>query len=270
MSLGLRFWGIALGVAFGLACQTNSSAQEVFPPFEGSGKIIRIESGAVEMTTDAAEKFVVGIPATAKISVAGPAEQSFLTSGTLVRFSVDLDAKMLPKSEVSEVTVVEVSETIKPGVYADSEPGEKKEPGQTTTYVIVGKVKSCKNGTMQVAGGKKSLKVKLAEGATINVDITTYLLAQADDKIKVYGKLAAQGKVMADEVAIEIQKPLTAQSKKDLGKARKPSKKPPKPPKPKKTTGKTGPKDSDAKPDGEAAKDGAEAQAPDEKTPAKP
>lgn len=209
------------------------------PAFNGAGKVVEVGEGAIRMVNDKADEFLVQMDQTTTVTLFGAIEESFLTSGTLVRFSVDLDDRGLPTGEVKALTVVEPSASVQPGVFRDGGPNDvatekgKKRTSLAGLYVVVGQVKSCKKGNLQVQPpGAKPIKTKLAADAKLEIDVAAYWLAQPDDEIVVEGSLLQEGRlvkgkprpgiVKAVKVELKPAQPLTNHSKKK-GKGKKQS-----------------------------------------------
>ncbi len=68
----------------------------------------------------------------------------------------------------------------------------------------------CKNGKITVAPGHgPTVKAELADGATINVNVTDLRVAQRDDAVTVKGSQMRPGMIAAESVTIELANPLT-------------------------------------------------------------
>jgi hypothetical protein len=156
-----------------------------------------------------------------KVEVTGTAEPSFLKPGLLVKFLVKLE-KGNVEGDVADLEIVTLSEKVQPGLHPEPLPGKtlkEREKEGAVDYVAVGRVKSFKNGLLQVStgGDEKDLKVKLAETAQVKVDVDDLSFASAGDTVEIKGRItqlpfndgAVPGRVVADEMKVTLAKPLT-------------------------------------------------------------
>jgi hypothetical protein len=198
-----------------------------FPPYEEAGTVFETgPMGLLIQDTKGTRVLIQPNPMKVSVTVAGTAEPGFLKSGQLVRFEAKLDSKGIVKDEITKLAVVTQSENAYPRLDADIGPGddlkelEKKGP---VNYLVVGKLKSFKNGQLQVATPDKEIKAKLAEKPEITVDLgevdNLALVGEGDKVEDIKGKLVqtpgaggdptSPGIVYADVIKITLSKPLT-------------------------------------------------------------
>jgi hypothetical protein len=202
-------------------------------PVTVSGTLQQIKGGLLQVASATQEQYLVKVdPRHTKVQCTGTAEPDFLRSGLYVRFSGEFDNRGTGKGDLSELEIVTPSEIVRPGVVRD-EPGgldekpKKKVKNEGGKFLVVGQIRSIKNGQLLVAAPTvpTGLKVNVAAGAKINVDVNDVTLAQQGDEIEVKGNLVqpAQngqpGQVVASEVTIKLAKPLSALSKKKVPRA---------------------------------------------------
>lgn len=210
-------WAIAIACAI---FSTASVQGQDLPPYSGKGTLDGTTRGYIKMTDSSGTPYLVKILDTAKITVVGTAEPGFLKPGLIVRMTAELNSKGIAQSELTEISIIELSDLINFTLQADLAPGEDiNDQKGPVNYLVIGRVKSFKNGQLQVVAPGKVIKAKLAEDAKINVDVTDYSWAQEGDVVSVDGKLYMPGQVIADKVQIEMAKPLAPK-----GKRRPPSK----------------------------------------------
>ncbi|MEX2118787.1 MAG: hypothetical protein WD847_04180 [Pirellulales bacterium] len=214
--MSLRVFAALPAILMLLAGNLVPAQEQPYLPFSGSGKIEKAVRGFIQMKNDADERYVIGIhPMNTRVTVTGTADPSFLTNGLWVRFSVELNKQGRPQGELTELTIVELSEVVQPGAQADLVPGEDaKEQEGPIPYIVVGQVRGLRNDNLQVAVPGKTLKLKLAEEAKITVDVSNYGLVRLGDEITVDGKQYQPGKVVADRVEIKLVEPLVGKGKK--------------------------------------------------------
>ncbi|HEV3004725.1 MAG TPA: hypothetical protein VGX78_09695 [Pirellulales bacterium] len=154
------------------------------------------------------------------VEVTGTAETSFLKPGLLVRFHVKLE-KGNVEGDVAALEIVTLSEKVQLGLNHEPVPGKtlkELEKAGPVDYIAVGRVKSFKNGLLQVStGGDKDLKVKLSETAEVKVDVDDLSFASSGDTVEIKGRITqlpfnggeVPGRVVADEMKVTLAKPLT-------------------------------------------------------------
>ncbi len=211
--------------------------QPMAMPVTFSGTVQQIRAGLLQVASSNQESYVVKVePRRTKVQCTGTAEPDFLRTGLYVRFSGEFDNRGTSKGDVSELTIVTLSDTVRPGVMADAPAGglddqANKKKGKAKAeggkYVVVGQIRGVKNEQLTVSapGVATLLKVTLAPTAKINVDAGDVTLAQQGDEVDVQGHLIQPGQngqpaqVAASEITIKLAKPLSAPSKKKLTKS---------------------------------------------------
>lgn len=87
------------------------------------------------------------------------------------------------------------------------------------SFCVRGIVRGFRDGSLTVQAGKQSLKLDLAENATIDVETSDYSLAGPGDTIHVKGQPAGRpGLIRAEKVSIEVAEPLTGKKRSRTGK----------------------------------------------------
>lgn len=201
-------------------------------PYDGKGNIVEVGPQGIQIKDSEGKTLYVGFDLKTKITVTGTAEPGFLSPGLLVRFTATMTSKGQVEDKISELAVVEASDTNKVGAQPDLEPGKSLKEAEKegpVTWIVVAPIRSFKNNQLMVAAGK-AIKAEVAEDCKITVDVTNYTIAQEGDEIAVVGKLLQEaqtmgdvtipGQVLAEKVDITLVKPLTAPGKKKGAKAR--------------------------------------------------
>lgn len=202
------------------------------PPYDGKGNIVEVGPQGIQIKDSDGKTLFIGFDQKTKIAVTGTAEPGFLSPGLLVRFTATMTNKGQVQDKITELAVVEASETNKVGAQPDLEPGKSLKEAEKegpVTWIVVAPIRSFKNNQLMVAAGK-AIKAEVAEDCKITVDVTNYGIAQEGDEIAVVGKLLQDsqtmgdvtipGQVLAEKVDITLVKPLTAPGKKKGAKAR--------------------------------------------------
>ncbi len=189
--------------------------QQELPAFNGNGKIVEVAaaSGLVKMVNDAGEEFMIKVQRDAKVTVAGTAAPAYLSPGLAVRFTAVLSEKGQSQDPVAELTIVELSQAVQPGMQIDGIPGAEKAEGPQT-YVVVGTLGPHKKGQWRVNTPEKALRIKLEDEATISVDVSNLSVARRDDLIHVEGRQVGPGQVFGDKVEVTLSTPLEPATKK--------------------------------------------------------
>jgi hypothetical protein len=223
------------------ALQSPSLAQNQFgqikkeaTPYDGKGNIVEVGPQGIQIKDSDGKTLFVGFDQKTKIAVTGTAEPGFLSPGLLVRFTATMTNKGQVQDKITELAVVEASETNKVGAQPDLEPGKNLKEAEKegpVTWIVVAPIRSFKNNQLMVAAGK-AIKAEVAEDCKITVDVTNngIALAQEGDEITVVGNLLQDvqtmgdvtipGQVLAEKVDITLVKPLTAPGKKKGAKAK--------------------------------------------------
>ena len=229
----------SLLAAFALAaCQSPSFGQgtgqfklgqfknEPPPPYDGKGTIGEVAPQGIQFTDADGKSIIVNFDQKTKVTVTGTAEPAFLGPGLLVRFTAVISPKGLVEDKLTELAVVERSDTNEIGAQPDLQPGQdlkKAEKEGPVSWLVVGQIRSFKNNQLMVVANK-SIRAEVAEDCKITVDVTTPTIAREGDEITVTGKLLQEyqkmgdvtvpGQVLAEKVEITLVKPLTAPGKK--------------------------------------------------------
>lgn len=219
-TLGHVAWGLVVVLALRAAAQ-----QQEPPPYTGHGKIQELGNGIVSMVDGSGQAYLVAFDRRGgyQVQVVGPADETYLAPGMLVRFTADLDGKRVAQEPIKRLSIVELSEVVRPGLQAQVAIGQEPNKRGPQTYVVVGQIRSVRRGQLQIATPDGVVKAKLDPEAEIDIDVTDYRLARKDDSLEVeMGFLLAPpqgerpGQVVAQKVIIELdpQNPLTGKGKK--------------------------------------------------------
>jgi hypothetical protein len=100
------------------------------------------------------------------------------------------------------------------GFFSDA-PAEKTPIKKPTTapLEVGGQIVNFRNGEMEVSAGGAVVKAKLAENATINVELVDYTLARQGDTVSVQGWYYDKGQAWANNLVIRSDKPLEGKTK---------------------------------------------------------
>ncbi len=219
-TLGHVAWGLVVLLALRAAAQ-----QQEPPRYTGHGKIQELGDGIVSMVDASGQPYLVAFDRRSgyQVQVVGSADETYLAPGMLVRFTADLNEKGVAQEPIKRLSIVELSEVVRPGLQAQLAIGEEPNKRGPQTYVVVGQIRSVRRGQLQVATPDGAVKAKLDPEAEIEIDVSDYRLARKDDKLEVeMGFLLAPpqgeqpGQVVAQRVIIELdpQNPLTGKGKK--------------------------------------------------------
>jgi len=213
----------------GAAPGRQGPQQPMAVPIEFSGTLQQMRGAILQVSNDKQEQYLVKVdPRHTKVQCTGTAEPAFLRTGLYVRLSGDFDNHGNAQGDVSELEIVSLSDTVRAGVMRDdpaaaaNEKPKKKVKNEGGKFIVVGQIRSIKNGQLLVAapGATAGLKITLATDAKINVDVSDPTFVQQGDEVAVKGNIvqpAQNGQpaqVTAGELTVKLSKPLTALSKK--------------------------------------------------------
>jgi hypothetical protein len=224
-SLGHAASGLAVFSCLLWLCCSAPAQQQEPQRYTGQGKIQELGDGIVSIVDGAGQVYLVAFDRRSgyQVQVVGSADVSYLTPGMMVRFTADLNEKGVAQEPITRLSVVEVSEVVRPGLQAQVAIGQEPKRNEPQTYVIVGQIRSVRRGQLQVTTPDGAVKAKLDPDAQVEIDVSDYRLARKDDTLEVeLGYLLAPpqgeqpGQVVAQKVIIELdpKNPLVGKGKK--------------------------------------------------------
>jgi len=155
------------------------------------------------------------------ITVRGTAQPNFLRKGMFVRFTAKLNEKGVIETPVEELFVFTPHQGFKLGIILESadEPADENAkkirrrskrgvtPGQ---YLVAGRLSAFNKDSIAVAAGKQ-VKAKLAENATIRIDVIgDYSLVKKGDSVEYRGMYYQKGQGIANYVAFDVKESVKA------------------------------------------------------------
>jgi hypothetical protein len=164
------------------------------------------------------KQYAIGFDQSSRVALSGNASTDFITPGTYVQMDVDMDGEGKPAKPVSKVAIVQQGKFSEPGVMSTKGPDAK--PGEPGLYLVRGTVKTNKNEELTINAGSKQVVVKMALGATVPVNITTWQMAKEGDALAGDGVVvtAAAGNapalVYGERIEIKAAMPITKPSNK--------------------------------------------------------
>ncbi len=218
--------------------------QNMAPPKAVSlkGTLVSASANQLQITVDSKPVYVA-IGQDTEVSITGMAEPEYLKSGMGVEFVAEVAKGGVVSEKLDHLTLVTISSTDRPsGLLPPSEGASKKKgdkddkaqppaaaggdaPDATSgkkskshggtpqlpgTYTVRGTLRMARNGKISLAVAHGPLvKAELAEGATIDVDLTDVRIAQRDDAVTVKGNQVRPGMIAANSVTIALAAPLT-------------------------------------------------------------
>ncbi|HEX4132757.1 MAG TPA: hypothetical protein VHZ24_22170 [Pirellulales bacterium] len=190
-----------------LKTTTLKGAIKQVQPAQGGTMITVLVTGNQEVA--------VMLMPTAKVTITGTAHPDGLTMGMNVEFKADLTKGAPTEPEVAELKAFDSGDpSFKSGVYS-GEAGTSDAPVRTlaegtNTYTVRGSLRSVKDGVALVAvPGMPPIKAKLGPDAKITVELKNPSAAQFGDGITVQGKEVKPGQVLGENVAINLNNPLS-------------------------------------------------------------
>jgi hypothetical protein len=180
---------------------------------EVEGKLAGFKQGMLLLTRDDGVEVTVKPPQDALgFDFQAPVEFSFLQRGMMIRFNGNFNQTGTPADPVEGIEIfLPLNENLAKknadqfvaGVY----PGEKKTnlPEGVANYKVVGKLMGWDaTGLIAVQAGRKSLRVQLAEKATLGLRLNQLNLAQSGDAVTVNGsyRLPDDTKIVAKTILI--------------------------------------------------------------------
>ena len=176
-----------------------------------------LPSQGITLTGKDGKKYAVGFGPTSKVALTGEGSADFLTTGSYVQMTVDMDGKGTATADVAKVQITVQGKDTAPGIIPAGGPDSK--PGQPGKYFVRGTVKSNKDGTLTVAAAGKQVVVKLSPTVTVPVTIANWQMAKSGDAISGEGTNMSQPGasltlVRGDRIEIKAAMPITKTGKK--------------------------------------------------------
>ena len=151
------------------------------------------------------------------ITLTGTAEPSWLRPGMPVRLTASLDKRRKAVEPITEFAVITPREGIRMGVFPEQglgaggfgfdDDGGKPPADAGIPCLVTGRLTGYKNGEITVAPGGAPVRGKLAEEATIKVDVADISFARPGDKVHVEGFYFQKGQAIVTLVEIEAAEP---------------------------------------------------------------
>ena len=173
------------------------------------------------------------------ITLTGTAEPSWLRPGMPVRLTARLNKRRQAVEPITEISVITPREGYRMGIFPEEglgaggfgfeEDGEKRPAAAGITCLVNGRLTGFKNGEIAVAAGGAPVRGKLAEEATIKVDVADISFARPGDKVHVEGFYFQKGQAIVTLVEIEAAEPFTGPEPKKKPAPRRPLRQEPKP-----------------------------------------
>jgi hypothetical protein len=216
-----------------LACSTPlARAQFEAPPnsrpLDDTGTLEEIHDGVVQFRDSNNESWWVQYNGETKVTVKGEAEEECLRPAvTYVELSGEIDKKGTLAKPVTEITIIAEQEKSKLGLFTpgkedeDSKPVRSPGPG---TYRIRGRLVVFRDGELVVMAGNRKVSGDIAEKLEVSLNVNDPSIAQSGDEMSIkawyYDQqkpnpiLGRPGKALAEEISIELAKPLSFAGKK--------------------------------------------------------
>lgn len=219
----------------------NLNPQVQREPVRAAGTIKDAAGGILHVVAPGGDQWFVKIDANPRsISFYGSADESWLRSGMLVRFSNRVDRRGKLLDPIDMLSVITLREGYRMGVNSESElsnnedglfqdaPAEKPMPkkagpAEPTPVVVIARLLTAKNGKLSLdAGTGKQIKVELADEAKISIDVADLSWAKPGDKIEIDGWAYPQQKmqVFARDVTVTAAAPLVGDKKRPPAKSK--------------------------------------------------
>ena len=213
-------------------------------PLDDTGTLEAVHDGVIEFRDSNNESWWVQYTAQTKVTVKGEAEEDCLRPNTYVELSGQIDKKGTLAKPVTAITIVAEQEKSKLGLFspgADDGDGKAVRNPGPGTYRIRGRLVLFRDGELVVVAGNRRITGDIAEKLDVSLNVDDPTLAQMGDEVTIkawyYDQhkpnpvVARPGKALAEEIAIELAKPLSFAGKKGRT-ADKPGKPPGKPARP--------------------------------------
>ncbi len=220
--LSAVWWGATTAAWAQFEVPENSLA------FDDSGTIVEIQNDVISIRDSKNETWFLKLVDDTKITITGTAELDYLRPGVLVQFLAEFDKRNTVISSVKEVQVISSQGKPALGLFSaeEGEPTDRplRNPG-AGTYLVKGKIISVKDGNLLVtAGSARKISAKTADDLTVLILLDDLSLAQSGDTVKVKAwyyeiqrpnqLLNQPGRALAEELEIELAKPLAGSGKK--------------------------------------------------------
>jgi len=175
----------------------------------------------VVLDVDANQLWLIKIDAKPDaINYTGTAEPSWLQPGMPVRFTTELNKKLVGQQPISELAVAAPREGYRFGVVrddqlgggafelkGDDEPAPRK-PSAVDTYFVYGQLRSIREGKMLVAAGRAAVRAELADDVQIAVDWTELRFVRPGDRAKLEGYYYQKGQAIVTRIEVTAAQPL--------------------------------------------------------------
>ena len=210
-------------LASGLSAQEGKKLEE-------TGTVKEVDGPRFHMITTKTDAWWIQIVPGTKLHVTGTAEVGYLRQGLTVRFAGEFDKKGALQGDIKEIEVFTPQGKNGLGIFLDSGADKPvRSAAAGAIYDIRGKIASMKDNEFTLNAGGKKLSGKLADDATVTVNVEDIKDVHDGDSVKIKGSyldqykptFSAPGQATGEEVDIKLSKPLTGSKKKAPAKAAK-------------------------------------------------
>jgi hypothetical protein len=226
--LALGLCGAILLAANPCGLRAQAPKAPELPTVELSGKIVKLGSGVIEVSTDAidmtggkeapkekptgkAKTQTVAVavhPKNTQVQVSGTTSGKFLRVGQYVRFSGKMDENGKPQDDVGVIEVftpdanfqAKLDVRLPAPKFASDAPDTK-----TRSFDASGRVAAFQRGQLTVlCDAGKRLTIPVTDATQVNFTLASLALAKPGDAITVSGRLFRPGRVIAERVGISV------------------------------------------------------------------
>ncbi len=205
---------LLLLIAAPLSAQNRKPRVE-WERWEAEGTVAGYRGGALLMRLKG-EPWIGALSPASKVSITGTADRDLLRPGVIVEFKAEFDTKTGAATEpVSELTIVTPRAGERRGAFPDEvidRTERKEEPPPIARLRVYDGISGIKQNFLVF----KKYRVELAPEAKIAVAVSNPSVLSAGDTVKkVKGKRikGVQGRLVIDEIEVELAKPLGAEKR---------------------------------------------------------
>ncbi len=220
--------------------------------FEADGTVAGVARGKVMLQTITNQKWLIHFTPQTTVFVQGKAEADFLRPGLCVQFNAEINKQGRAQEKITYLVITTPTLTNPLGCRPEAAMGmavagvgppgagvaplpaaPRAKPAASQRYTVHGQISKLINGRMTIVAPGTKVEAELDENAQIDVAMGDASVAKVGDRITVKGGMppgmgamrpGAIGNAQANEVTIELLKPLTNPNKKPVRKP--PAKKP--------------------------------------------
>jgi hypothetical protein len=197
-------------------------------PLDDSGTLEGVHDGIIQFRDSNNESWWLQYTAETKVTVKGEAEEECLRPNTYVELSGQIDKKGTLSKPVTEIKIIDEQDKSKLGLFSAGDKDEESKPVRNPgpgTYRIRGRLVLFRDGELAVMAGSRKISGDIAQKLDVALEVNDPTIAQSGDEMTIKAwyyepskpnpGLNRPGKALAEEISIELAKPLSYAGKKN-------------------------------------------------------